>query len=120
MSTSSTVLGPYYQYEIPPDLTHTYYQSDGSTPRDLTGFSVQVHWWVTGQSPPDSVSTFNGSLSDAANGVVAVSWAGVPEVFEESGHHQFQIFAGNGTYRYSSEVFSFQVVTGVAATEPGV
>jgi len=116
----ATTLGPYTKYEIPDSLLVTFYQIDGVTPIDLSGYSVEVHWWIKSQSPADTVQTFSGSLSDATNGIVAVPWSSATEVFEEVGLHEVEIWVGDGVNRYGSEIFRFQVRESVATSTPTV
>jgi len=118
MGTASSNIGPYSRYEIPFNLLHTFYEADGTTAIDLTGFAVEVNWWIKGQSPADAVQVFSGTLFDPTNGVVSVPWDTAPTVFAETGLHEIQIYVGNGTYRYASEIFRFMVRESVATTAP--
>lgn len=120
MTTTSTYLDTYQLYEVPVNLLHTFYEDDGVTPRNLTGYTVEVTWWIRSQTPADTPQTFAGSLNDAANGVVSVPWSSAPEAFEELGTHEVQIWVGDGTYRHSSDIFTYAVIDGVSTSEPTV
>jgi len=60
----------FYQRDYGLSLEWTLYQSDGTTPFDLTGYTVKLKMWVTGYQ---SILTINGNCSiiSPTNGTVS-------------------------------------------------
>lgn len=112
------VLGPYTQYEKPPDLTVTLQDSTG-TAIDITGYDVNASWKTRGT---DTVTTFTCSLTtDGSDGQIDVPWGTqATSPFDTAGVVDMEVWAGDGTTRYATEKIRFRVRRAVVTTEPTI
>ena len=95
-------LGTYKFGEVPLDLLYTFEESDG-TPIDLSGFTVKANT----TSPAQVSADYNGSLSTAVAGIVAVPWAAA--MTGEVGPWSMHIWASNGSTKLVSATLLYNV-----------
>lgn len=113
----SVYLGSYVVGEVPPPLEYQFLDADG-VPINLTGFTVVRFQWseyVQGQFISPVVE--NGTVSDAALGLVTYVWDG--DEFASPGEHAGMFFVNNGTVQYASILITWQVCLPIG-TPPAV
>ena len=115
---ATIVLGPFTQYEKPPDLVVTLEDSSG-TALDITGYDVQASWSFRGS---DTITTFTCSLTtDGSDGQISVPWGTqATSPFDTAGTVEMEVWAGDSTTRYASEKIRFRVRRAVVTTEPTI
>jgi hypothetical protein len=119
---TTTKLGPYTRFERPRPFAVTFYENDGVTVIDVSGYDAVATWFVKGQSPADTPDTFTCTLTtDGTDGQVTVPWGQAsPSPFDVAGTVEMEVWVGDGTVRLASEKFRFVVRAAVATSAPAV
>lgn len=110
----TTTIGPYTTGEIPPPLTVTFTDSDGD-PIDLDGYQAR---WVTRARGSDTEATAVAVVDpdqQANTGQVTYTW--VVGDLDTEGVYRGEMWVGNGTNRYASELFEFDVRAAIATPD---
>jgi hypothetical protein len=111
MATPTKIdLGAFAAGEIPPRLTHTYY--------DFTGVIVDISTFATRAMNIEAVPAVTGPLgtgtvdfvTDGTDGAVEYIWTTTD--MAEPGSYSAQIWVSNGTNRYASDLILFTVYDG--------
>jgi len=100
-----TRIGPFTLGEKPEPLQITLQDADGSA-ISLTGYTAQF----VIESIDQTVSGLASGTSEivtAASGITRYTWAAAD--FTTAGFYRGQMWVGNGTYRYASDVFEWFV-----------
>ena len=100
---STQSLGQFTQGEKPAPLVYQFLDDNG-VPINLTGYTVKFQWR---QQFDGAATTLNGSLADAVNGKVQVTWTGLE--FANTGSFEGQFWAGNMTNLFASDVITWSV-----------
>lgn len=99
------VLGPYSIGEIPSAFQVTI-TDDSNNAIDLTGFTAEF----VIEAVDETIANLGLGTSDITNevgGVTQYQW--VATDFANAGHFRAQMWVGNGTVRYASDVFEWFV-----------
>lgn len=103
-------LGVFTAGEKPAPLRYTFTDYDGNV-IDLSGYTVRFVWSAAGAGVVGT--TGNGTLADAANGVVEYTWSGAE--FATPGPYVGQFWVGNLTNRWASIKIKWTVQAGTGA-----
>lgn len=112
MTITTQSIGPYTAGEKPAALVHTFTDSSG-TAINLAGYTAKLQLVRLDAAP----ATANATVSGAATGEVTYAW-GASDL-TTAGRYQAQFWAGNGTFRFASDIFTFEVQPSVT-TAPAI
>ena len=98
------LIGPYAIGEIPSPLQITITDYDGAV-IDLTDFTAKFKIVRLDDDTPSGLATGSSTIFDASNGVTQYSF--VAADFTTSGHYRGVMWVGDGSVRYSSDMFEW-------------
>ncbi len=100
--------GPYVEGEIPEPIVVQFFQNDGVTVINLTGYTVNLV--IKDKTKADAQgTTLVGDLADAANGKARYTW--VDGDLDTPAEYVATMWVGNGTVRLASKLIEFTVYT---------
>ena len=101
-------IGPYVAGEIPEALIIQFFQNDGVTEIDLTGYTVNLV--LKNATLADELGTvLVGDLADASAGKARYQWVGGD--LDTSAEYVATMWVGNGSTRLASQLIEFTVYT---------
>ena len=113
-------VGPYKVGEIPPPLTHTFKEKDG-TRIDLTGCTAVAVVRLAGVEVELPVTVaVDQSEGGGTRGDVTLTWSDGDIHSRGSGEIEFWTGDGTGDFRPASDTFTFRVNRAVATTTPSL
>ena len=107
-------IGIYKVGEIPAPIVVTLEDSD-EVALNLSGYTAK---WVYRRADGTSVTNAASLVSGGTTGQTTYTWA--DDDFEEPGNYEGEMWAGNGTNRFTSVTYSWKVIPAVADTTPAI
>lgn len=114
----TTPLGPYVTGEIPVPLVHVFTDAAGAA-LNISGFAAKFSYGRRDPSTGDFIDTAtrDATITDGPAGEATYTFDGTE--MDESGVWVAELWVGNGTNRFASELFEY-VVRASVGTAPAI